>query len=124
MKQSFLAIGIVLGFLMTIASTPVSAFGFVSGSIQYNSGSGVVQGGNPVEIHQYPNGRVVVHYIPVTRVYPNGESLIYQNGGQRVYTQGYGGAATCYVACWQGGVRPNRGSGSSFSIGIGIQKTW
>lgn len=123
MKQSFLIIGIILGFLMMSVSTPASAFGFVSASVHYSSGGTVVQGGSPVIIHQYPNGRVVVQHVPVVHVYPNGESLIYQNGGQRVYSTGYGGASTCYVSCWHNGVNPTR-SGSHFSIGIGVQKTW
>jgi len=105
MKQITISIGILLGFLLTIATTPASAFGFAAVSVQYNSNS-------------------KVRRIPVTHVYPNGESLIYQNGGERVYSTGYGGPSTCYVSCWHNGVNPNQGSGSHFSIGIGAHKTW
>lgn len=119
----FLAIGLALGFLLTVASTPASAFGFASVGVHYSSGnSGHV--GNPVIVRHYPNGRVEVIAVPVTHVYPNGESLVYQNGGNRVYSTGYGGAATCYVDCWHNGVNPNRSNGSSFSIGVGVHKTW
>ncbi len=122
MKPILLTIGILLGFLLTIATTPASAFGFAAVSVQYNSNSNGNHG-VPVVVHQYPNGRVVVQRIPVVHVYPNGESLIYQNGGERVYSTGYGGPSTCYVSCWHNGVNPNHGS-SSFSIGIGAHKTW
>ena len=122
MRQLFLITGIVLGFLITIVSTPASAFGFVAAQVHYSSGSNS-HAGIPVVVHQYPNGRVVVQRIPVVHVYPNGESLIYQNGGERVYATGFGGPSTCYVSCWHNGVNPNR-SGSSWSVGIGAHKTW
>jgi len=124
MKQIALSIGILLGFLITIASTPATAGGFGMASVQYHSGTGHVAAGNPVAVRHYPNGRVEVIAIPVTHVYPAGVSLVHQNGGDRVYSTGYGGAATCYVDCWHGGVSPNSGSGSHFSIGIGAHKTW
>jgi hypothetical protein len=116
----FLAIGLALGFALTIASTPASAFGYVGVGVQYHSG-GTVTNGAPVIVTQYPSGRVVVRQVPVVHVYPNGENLVHQNGGQRVYSQGYGGAATCYVECWHNGVSPNRRSGTSFSFGISAQ---
>jgi len=122
--RKFNPIFLVLGFALTvgfaIASTPATASGYVAGSVQYNSGGGNVQHGSPVIVTQYPSGRVVITHVPVTHVYPNGENLVYQNGGDRVYTKGYGGAATCYVDCWHGGVSPNSGSGSNISIGVGI----
>ena len=109
---------------MAMVSTPASAFGFVSASVHYSSSSGYDEGGNRVIIHQYPNGRVVVEHVPVVHVYPNGQSLIYQNGGQRVYSTGYGGASTCYVSCWHNGVNPTRRSGTQFSFSVGVQRTW
>ena len=117
----FLALGLALGFALTLASTPASAFGYAAVGFQYHSG-GTVANGAPVIVTQYPSGRVVVRRIPVTHVYPNGENLVYQNGGDRVYSKGYGGAATCYVECWHGGVSPNSHSGgSNFSVGVSVQ---
>lgn len=121
MKQITLSIGILLGFILTVATTPASAFGFAAASVQYSSNGN--SNGIPVVVHQYPNGRVVVQRIPVTHVYPNGESLIYQNGGERVYSTGYGGPSTCYVSCWHNGDNPNR-SGSNWSVGVGVQGNW
>ena len=122
MKQTTLSIGILLGFILTLATTPASAFGFAAASVQYNSNSNTNHGA-PVIVRQYPNGRVEVIGVPVTHVYPNGVSLIHQNGGDRVYSTGYGGAATCYVDCWHNGVNPNR-SGSNWSVGVGVQGNW
>lgn len=125
MKSLYLAIGLALGFALTLSTMPANAGGYVSGGVSYHMNSGgTFSPGAPVVIHQYPSGRVVVQHVPVTNVYPNGENLVYQNGGQRVYTQGYGGAATCYVECWHGGVRPGGGSGSHFNVNIGVNKTW
>ena len=123
MKKITLSIGILLGFILTVATTPASAFGFAAASVQYHSNSnGNV--GTPVIVRQYPNGRVEYIAVPVTHVYPNGESLIYQNGGDRTYSTGYGGPSTCYVECWHNGVNPNNNSGSHFSIGVGVQGNW
>lgn len=124
MNRIALSIGILLGFLITIASTPASAGGFGMASVQYHSGTGNAVAGNPVVVRHYPNGRVEVIAIPVTHVYPAGVSLVHQKGGDRVYSTGYGGAATCYVDCWHGGVNPNRGSGTQWSVGVGVQGTW
>jgi hypothetical protein len=127
MKKSLnlvcLALGLTIGVFVTLFSMPANAFGFATASVQYHSGSNNNVGA-PVIVRQYPNGRVEVIGVPVTHVYPHGESLIYQNGGERVYSTGYGGAATCYVDCWHNGVNPNNNSGSSFSIGVGVHKTW
>jgi len=117
----FLALGLTVGVFTALFSTPACAFGYVGVGVQYHSG-GAVTNGTPVIVTQYPSGRVVVKHIPVTHVYPNGENLVYQNGGDRVYTKGYGGAATCYVECWHGGVSPNSHSGgSNFSVGVSVQ---
>ena len=116
-----------LVFLLCLAiMSPAQAGGSVSVGVEYNSGGAVVHGGAPVIIHQYPSGRVVVEHVPVTHVYPHGENLVYQQGGTRVYTQGYGGAATCYVDCWHNGVRPGGRAtgGSSIHVGVGVTKTW
>jgi hypothetical protein len=120
-KISILAIVLAVLFPAT-----ANASGSVSVGVEYSSGTPVVVGGAPVVIHQYPNGRVVVEHVPVTHVYPHGESLAYQNGGTRVYSQGYGGASTCYVDCWHNGVRPGTrgGSGTSIHVGVGVTKTW
>jgi len=124
LNSVFLALGLVLGFTISIASMPASANGgyaHVGASYHMNSGGTFSPGAGTVVV--YPSGRVVVQHPQVTHVYPNGENLVYQNGGQRVYTKGYGGAATCYVDCWHGGVRPNSG-GSHFSFSVGAHKTW
>jgi hypothetical protein len=124
LNSVFFAIGFVAVMLVTM---PASAGGVASAQIQYNSTTNYASGGNynrPVIVKQYPNGRVEVIAVPVVHVYPNGESLVYQNGGQRVYSQGYGGAATCYVECWHNGVSPNSNSGSHFSVGVGVQGNW
>lgn len=118
-----LAIGLALGLALTIASTPASAGGYAGGHVYYHSGNDN-NVGNPVIVRQYPNGRVEVIAVPVVRVYPNGESLIHQNGGDRTYSTGYGGASTCYVECWHGGVNPNRNNGSNWSVGVGVQGNW
>ena len=116
-----------LVFLVCLASmSNAQAGGYVSVGVVYNSGGTVVHGGAPVIIHQYPSGRVVVEHVPVTHVYPHGENLVYQQGGTRVYTQGYGGAATCYVDCWHNGVRPGGRAtgGTSIHVGVGVTRTW
>ena len=114
----------VIGFVaVMLVSLPAAAGGYASGYVQYNSGSNN-NTGQPVIVKTYPNGRVEVIAIPVVRVYPNGESLVYQNGGNRTYSQGYGGASTCYVECWHGGVSPNSNSGSNWSVGVGVQGNW
>jgi hypothetical protein len=127
MNKSLNLVCLAIGLTIGVFAMPAQASGYIAGSVQYNSTTNYASGGNynrPVVVRHYPNGRVEVVHVPVVHVYPNGVSLVHQNGGNRTYSTGYGGAATCYVECWHNGVNPNRRSGTQWSVGIGVHSNW